>query len=201
MKFNLDLVKISSRVTPLLMYLEKKREDQKIARYVEIGSTFFLISFFILFAIKPTFLTISSLLGDIKSKEILTKQLKSKINDVIVAQDIFSQAQERYALVESSLPINPRFFQANSQIINVAAKNTIALAGADYSIKDSNYFSTSINTITSYQSAVGFISEILQNRRLIDLNGFSFSINEDIPNQININLPLKIYFWKDDAKK
>lgn len=201
MNLNLDMAKITSQTAPLFAYLEKKREDQKIVKSVEIGATFFLISFFVLFAIKPTFLTISTLLGDIKSKELLSTQLKTKINDVIAAQDLFSQVQERYSLVESSLPINPRFYHANSQIVSAINAHQIALAKVDYAIKDQNYFTTSLNTTSSYQSAVTLVSDLMKNRRLISLDGMIFSINEDVPNQINVILPLKVYFWKENAKK
>ncbi len=198
---NLNLNSLSSQATPLLEYIQKKRENQKIVKSVEIGATFFLISFFVLFAIKPTFLTISALIGDINSKKLLSTQLKTKINDVIVAQDLFSQVQERYSLVESSLPLNPRFYHANSQIISLANNRQISFPKINYVIKDQNYFTTNLNASTSYQSAVALFSDLLQNRRLINIDGITFSVNEDQPGQINIVLPLKVYFWKPDVKK
>lgn len=202
MKLNLNLSTLSSRINPLFVYLQKKRENQKIVKSVELGGTFFLISFFILFAIKPTFLTISTLVGDIKAKELLSKELKNKINDVIVAQDLFSQVQERYSLVESSMPLNLRFYQANSQILASTTKFQIPSNKFDYTvIKDQNYYGVTVNTTTNFASALSVVSDILKNRRLMDVDNISFSINEELPGQININLPLKIYYWRDDVKK
>jgi len=200
MKLNLST--ISSQINPLFVYLQKKRENQKIVRSVELGGTFFLISFFILFAIKPTFLTISALVGDIKAKEVLSKELKKKINDVIVAQDLFSQVQERYSLVESSLPLNLRFYQANSQILGSTTKYQIPSDKFDYTmVKDQNYYGVTVNAITNFTSAFSMVSDILKNRRLIDVSNISFSINDESPGQINMVLPLKIYYWRDDVKK
>jgi Tfp pilus assembly protein PilO len=202
MILNLNTTKISSQINPLFVYLQKQKENQKVVKLVEVGATFFLISFFIFFAIKPTFLTISSLLGDIKSKEILSKELKTKINDVIIAQDLFSQVQERYYLVESSLPINPRFSQATSQIMSTSQNHQIFLNKIDFIIQDSKYFSANISTTSSYLSAVSFVSDILQNRRLMGLDSFTFSLSKNTQDQkISINLPLKIYYWQNDAKK
>jgi Tfp pilus assembly protein PilO len=202
MILNLNTTKISSQINPLFVYLQKQKENQKVVKLVEVGATFFLISFFIFFAIKPTFLTISSLLGDIKSKEILSKELKTKINDVIIAQDLFSQVQERYYLVESSLPINPRFSQATSQIMSTSQNHQIFLNKIDFIIQDSKHFSANISTTSSYLSAVSFVSNILQNRRLMGLDSFTFSLSKNTQDQeISINLPLKIYYWQNDAKK
>lgn len=202
MIFNLNTSKISSQINPLFVYLQKQKDNQKVARLLEIGGTFFLISFFIFFAIRPTFLTISTLLGDIKAKELLSKQLKTKINDVIIAEDLFSQVQEKYALIESSLPENPRFSQANSQILSSSQNHQIFLDKIDYIVQDSNYFSTNISTSSTYLSAISLVSDILKNRRLMSLDSFSFSVGKNNQNQrIEINLPLKIYFWQSNAKK
>lgn len=202
MNIKLNTTTISSQITPLFAYLQKQRENKKITRLFEIGATLFFISFFVLFAIKPTLLTISSLVGEIKSKELLSKELRGKIDDIIAAQDLFSQVQERYYLVESSLPQSPHFYLANSELFNLSQKHQIPLSKMDYVVSDSDYFSTSISTSSSYLSAVSLISDILDSRRLIDIDTFSFSLNSDNLNQaIKINLPLKIYYWKKDAKR
>ncbi|HWS48456.1 MAG TPA: hypothetical protein VN174_00215 [Candidatus Methanoperedens sp.] len=202
MSLNLEITKLYSRVSPLFTYLEKKKEDQKLVRTVEIGGTFFLISFFILFAIKPTFLTISALVGDIKAKEEMTKQLKVKINDIIQAQDLFSLAQERYALVEASLPTTPRFFQSNLQVLGATTKYQVNLDKIDYFMKkEQDNYTVNLSTSTSFSSAISVVSDLLKNRRLIDLDGLTLSVNEDFPGQINVILPLKVYYWRDNAKK
>lgn len=194
-------INIFSKISPLLSYLSKQRENKKFVRSIEISGTFILISFFTFFAIKPTLLTISKLVGDIKAKELLVKQLKSKINDVIISQDLFSQVQEKYALVESSLPTSPRFYQAASQVVGLSEKNQIYLNKINYSITDSNYYSTSISTSSSYLSATSLLSELLQNRRLFQIDQISFSLEKDTANKmININLPLKIYYWPNNVQ-
>ncbi|MBU1117612.1 hypothetical protein KKD37_01475 [Patescibacteria group bacterium] len=202
MKINIDTAKIYSRLNPLLGYLQKQKENQKLIKMIELGSTFFLISFFTFFAIKPTFLTISTLLGDIKSKELLNTQLKKKINDVIAAQDLFSQVQERYYLVESSLPQNPRFYQATSQILATAQTHQIMVNKLDFFVQDNGNFSTNVSTSSSYLSAISFVSDILNNRRLIGLDSFTFSLGKSPQDQkVDVNIPLKVYYWPSDDKK
>lgn len=194
-------INIFSKITPLLSYLSKQQENKKFIRSIEISATLILISFFTFFAIKPTLLTISKLVGDIKAKEILVKQFKAKINDVIISQDLFSGVQEKYALVESSLPTNPRFYQSASQIVSLTEKNQIYLNKVDYSLTDSNYYSTNISTSSSFLSATSLLSELLQNRRLFQIDQISFSLEKDATNRmININLPLKIYYWPSNVQ-
>jgi predicted PurR-regulated permease PerM len=192
---------IYSRLNPLLSYLSKQRENNKFIKSVEISATFLLISFFTFFAIKPTLLTISQLVGDIKAKEILVKEFKTKINNVIISQDLFSQVQEKFALVESSLPTSPRFHQAASQIVGLTEKNQVYLDKINYSLSDSNYYSTSISTSSSFLSATSLLSGLLQNRRLFQIDQISFSLEKDTGNKtININLPLKIYYWPKNVQ-
>jgi hypothetical protein len=194
-------INIFSKTSPLFSYLSKQRENKKFIRSIEISGTFILISFFTFFAIKPTLLTISKLVGDIKAKEILVKELKTKINDVIVSQDLFSQVQEKYSLVESSLPSSPRFYQATSQIVGLTEKNQIFLNKINYSITDSNYYSTSISTSSSFLSASSLLSELLKNRRIFQIDQISFSLEKDTTSKmINISLPLKIYYWPNNVQ-
>ncbi len=192
---------IYSKVNPLLSYLSKQRENNKFIKSVEISATFLLISFFTFFAIRPTLLTISQLVGDIKAKEILVKELKTKINNVIISQDLFSQVQEKFSLVESSLPTSPRFYQATSQIVGLTEKNQVFLNKINYSISDSNYYSTSISTSSSFLSATSLLSGFLQNRRLFQIDQISFFLEKDTGSKtININLPLKIYYWPKNVQ-
>ena len=61
-------LQLNSRLTPLFDYIKKRQENRKLRKTFELAATFILISFFLFFAIKPTALTISALIGDIKSK-------------------------------------------------------------------------------------------------------------------------------------
>lgn len=194
--------KIASSLNPLFSYLQKQRENQRFIKLLEIGFTFLFISFFTFFAIKPTVTAISVLLGEIKSKQFLTKELKGKINNIIIAQDLFSQVQERYSLVESSLPITPGLYGANSQIVASANNHQIYLDKMNYIFDNTNFFTTNISTSSSYFSSTSLITDILQNRRLIEIDTFTISQSKDNSSQgLNLSLPLKIYYWPKNAKK
>ncbi len=187
-----------SNLSPLFAYLRKKREDQKFARSLEIGGTFLLITFFIFFAIKPTFFTISKLVGEIRHKKTLTVQLRKKIDDIIAAQDLFAQVQEKYFLVDESLPSHPSFYNLNSLITSAAAQNQIYFNKIQYNLPEEEiFYKASLNQNSSFASTMAFLTELFQSRRLLDLNNLSFSVDEASSSgqQINLSLPLNVYYW------
>lgn len=181
-----------SQIRPLYQYLRQQAENKKIAKYLEITATFALITVFLLLAIKPTALAISSLLGEIKSKELASQKMKAKINSIIQAQESFSQAQEKYSILESGFPSNPNFYQAANNFSTVSNKSSINLKQLVFNVSDdedvkedktknktnktlTKSFTMGISSNSQYQSALVFIKELLNNRRLIDISSIRFS--------------------------
>jgi len=175
-----------SRIKPLYEYLKKQQENYRFVRTVEISATFVLISFFLIFAIRPTVLTISSLWGDIQSKQLLKKQLEVKIDNIVKAQDLFSQVQERYQVVDSSLPDRPGFSEVAQQIQQTGANSGLDINSFDYNIQNDSQKSSSpnlksyqvpVNLNGSFSAVAKLISDLLQNRRLIDISSISIGLS------------------------
>ena len=173
-----------SSTKPLFEYLKKQRENQKFIRKVEIASTFTLITFFLIFAIRPTFLTISSLLGEIKAKETSTKLMKDKINNLIQAQDNFAQVQERYQIINTSLPDKNSFSTLYDQLQASARQSAFSLETLNFSLNQketipsfdaAKKYQVSLTSNTPFTSFVNFVDVISQNRRLIDISNLTFS--------------------------
>lgn len=178
-----------SQIRPLYEHLRKQAENKKFAKYLEIGGTFTLITIFLLLAIKPTALAISSLLGEIKSKELASQKMKAKINSIIQAQDSFSQAQEKYFILESGFPTNPNFYQAATNFSTISKQSSINLKQISFNIYSENQkedkktltksFTVNVSADTQYQTSLAFIKELLNNRRLIDISSIRFSRPND----------------------
>jgi hypothetical protein len=122
------------QIQQIYKYLRRRREDQKFLNYIELSATFILISVFLFFAIKPTATTIFSLLGEIKSKQLYTSQMKAKIISVVEAQDLYSQVQEKYYVVESSLPDKPRFYQSALNLSSISQKSATSLEQINFNL-------------------------------------------------------------------
>ena len=189
-----------SQIRPLYQYLRQQAENKKIAKYLEITATFALITVFLLLAIKPTALAISSLLGEIKSKELASQKMKSKINSIIQAQDSFSQAQEKYSILESGFPSNPNFYQAATNFSTISKQSSINLKQISFNVSSDDQqedkkdkktltksFSINVSADSQYQTSLSFIKELLNNRRLIDISSIKFG-RPDEKNQTDSDL-------------
>ncbi|MFA4826903.1 MAG: hypothetical protein WC596_01455 [Candidatus Shapirobacteria bacterium] len=203
----------------LINYLHRQRDNQKFSKSIELVATLFLIIFFVFVAIRPTFLTISSLVGEIKAKDQLVKKMKTKINNIIQAQENFSQVQPKYELIEASLPTRYRFFYAATQI----QKNTnrSGASGTDelaFNLKsdsqtptslisDSNltYFSTGLNVNGQLSSVADFVTKLLGNRRVLSIESITLGTKNKSSSadaqpvdgsNLNLNLETKLYYWQ-----
>ena len=209
-----------SRIKPLFTYLSKQRENQKFTRNTEITATFVLISFFLYFAVRPTFLTISALVGEIKAKQIQKQELKGKINNIIRAQDIFSEIQGRYQIINTSLPDKPQYYNSAYQltktgesvgiVINKININTKAVIKEDSGL-DPNLltYTTGIAINGQYSSVVNMIKDLLSNRRLINIDSFVFSNESDgqatssasLGSNIKTAFTAAFYYWPESYGK
>lgn len=209
-----------SRIKPLYDYLQKQADNQRFARSLEIGATFFLITFFMVFAIRPTVFTISSLVGEIKSKEIMDKKMKAKIDDIMRAQDNFASIQERYLIIESSFPVRPNYYQAYSQISSIGQEYQLPLdsisiglnsatEGVGYSVGG---FSVPLSLKLPFDQSVEIISSLMMSRRLMNVDAISFSIvdtdrspdssDDLLPGSVTTSFsPTYLYWLSNDEKK
>jgi hypothetical protein len=163
--------------TALDEYLKNQRENQRLMKSVEIGTTLLFISFFILVAIRPTMAAISTLLGEIKSKEILQKSMKTKISQVMAAQDEFSKVQEKYLIVNSALPDSPEYGQASAQVLGAAQASQVTIDKLIFDIEkeddqkavqkivDTNLqeYVTNFGVYSDFQSGLKFLTTLYQN--------------------------------------
>jgi hypothetical protein len=170
----------------ILEYIKRQRSNVKFYQLIEIGVTFVLTAFFLFVAIKPAALTISALLGEINSKQELTKQMRSKINDVIQAQDVYSQVQNEYGLINSCLPDNPRFSQGLAQVygaiasIKPVSELVVSMSEGNSSKEiagNSQLYRYLVPIVisTNYNQALSLIDQLMNNRRLMLMDQVSFS--------------------------
>jgi hypothetical protein len=195
-----------NQIRPFYQYLRQQAEKKKVSKYIEITATFTLVTIFLFFAIKPTALAISSLVGEIKSKELASQKMSSKINSILQAQDSFAQAQEKYSILESGFPSNPNFYQAAVNFSSISEQSSVDIKQLSFNIsqpiKDkkksddslTKSFQVNLFTESQYQQSLSLIKELIGNRRLIDISSIKFSRPENkknvTSNQDFINLSI-----------
>lgn len=198
--------------------LRKQRENQKFLRSIEIIATFVLISIFLFFAILPTLSTISSLVGEIKSKEALIQKMRSKINTVIMAQDNFAKIQDKYPIIESSLPDRPKYFSTVSQMQLFSQESSVNLEKITFNVSDDEQntlktplqkYSVNLSLKSYFSDIMNFIVKSLNSRRLTESISFKFAPAIDIiktstpsaDRNVNFNYSTDLFFWRNLNEK
>lgn len=114
-----------------IVSLYKRRQD--LRSFLEILLSIGTISAFILFAIRPTVVTISELLTTLKAKEDTAAQMDTKINNLKTAQGLLSQNAFPVSLLSTAIPTNPSPETALRQIEAMANRNNVAVLGMNTS--------------------------------------------------------------------
>jgi len=86
-----------------------------------------LLLFMILFAIRPTLITIAGLVSDIKEHQILSNRLSEKIDLVRDASDLLSQQRDNLPLLDEGLPTKPEWNEWVLMVEELAKANGIVL--------------------------------------------------------------------------
>jgi hypothetical protein len=195
-------------------FLKKQRENAKFIRALENSATFGLIAFFLFFAIKPTVFTISALLGEIKSKEILQLQMRQKVNSLIQAQDAFSQIQERYLLIDSALPDRSRFSHAAAQLLTSAHQSNTTFNSINYTLDSAKTetklrpsfaaYQLTSTALAPFSSTINLLDTLSLNRRVLEITQLTLSKDKDkqasVSEKINFNLSLTVPFYPTHEK-
>lgn len=105
--------------------LYKNRADVKI--FLEIILSLITVIVFGLFAIRPTFVTIATLLTEIKTKEDISLQLDQKISNISTAQELVERNQDRIALLHSAIPSIPTPHTYVRQVEGLTIKNSVKI--------------------------------------------------------------------------
>src|SRR3989344_3401969 len=178
-----------------ILNLYKKRSD--LRAFVEVILSLSTITIFLVFALKPTALTIISLVKEIKGKQIMISGLNQKISDLSKAKTLFAQNQDSIPNIDIAVETKPEPDTVSKQIIGLSAKNSVNILGLSVGQVtligkpvlvnvvsgskplpgNAQEMSVSINIQGDYLNMLSFISDF-ENLRIaskIDLVGFNSS--------------------------
>lgn len=178
----------TSRTSKLFEFIRQQQENKKSAHITEMSVTFILISFFFFFAIRPAVVTLISLITEIKSKQVLSVQLKNRINSTLEAQDKFSEFQKNYLILEQTLPSKPNYTHAGAQVVGTVLSMGKPRPNLTFpGIKDNNKqidqkpgqapsFTLSLSLPLTYNETQLFLQKLYQLRRVLQVNSVSIAI-------------------------
>jgi Tfp pilus assembly protein PilO len=169
----------------------KRRQDLKA--FLELILTLVAISFFALFALKPTLLTIIELLREIEKKEETVDKMNTKIQNLQQAQTLYIQEEARIKLLETTVPGNPAPDLFVRQIEGLATSYPVNLLGITIGEvtllgeekekrskseleplpEGSKGITFSISIAGSYQGVVNFLSALEDIRRPVKIDALN----------------------------
>lgn len=170
-----------------VLNLYKRKGDLRM--FMEIILSLITISFFGIFALRPTFLTISTLLKEINSKKETIAKMDTKIKNLQTAQNILSQESLRIPMVELSIPVLPQPQTFVHQIEGSATTAQVQILGVridetplkgNTSVKDENMMGFSVSATGSFQNLFSFLKNLenLRNPIKVDVLGVSLTKQE-----------------------
>lgn len=176
------------------------RERQDLKAYLEILLSIVAVAVFVVFAIKPTFITISDLVTKINTEQATSDALDVKIKNLGIAQGLFDQEQNNINLLNSAVPTGPSVTSYIRQMEGMVQKegvtpvtftvNQVDLISKDSSASGESSSAKTINVTVSvtgtYQNLISFLKDIENSRRSSILNKVDLNINaSDLQSQQN----------------
>ena len=170
-----------------VLNLYKRREDLRM--FLEIILSLVTISFFSIFALRPTFLAISTLLREIDTKKETVTKMDTKIKNLQTAQNILSQESARIPILELSIPVFPQPQNFVHQIEGITSTAQVEVLGVrvdetllkgDLPVKDQGEMSFSVSATGSFQNLFSFLKNLenLRSPVKIDVLGISLAKQE-----------------------
>ena len=167
--------------------------------YASATAAIFLTAFLVVFAIRPTAITIAGLLGEIKVREKTNQELQQKIDQIVAAQIAYTQIYDQLVLVDHALPENPQFASLIRQIEAKRIVTNLELTELNYSSivltdktkqkteEESNLqeinFSASMQG--HYPDFKSFLKENFDYRRIIHINNFDIQQTKNQQKETN----------------
>src|SRR4030042_3130394 len=110
-----------------IVNLYKQRAD--LRAFTEVILSITTITIFIVFALKPTALTIIALAKEINEKKETSAKLDQKISDLQEASLVYSQSQTAILSVNTAIPDGPQPDIISGQVVGLAGKNSVRVLG------------------------------------------------------------------------
>ena len=205
-----------------LFAVYKNRDDVKA--FLEIIMSLATVTFFVIFALKPTIVTITQILKDIDSKQTILTTLKHKTENLGLAQDLYNQELDRVLLLSAAVSENAQVEDYLRQISSISSKYSVTLTnlkiegtvlkGSEGSVQKSRNeelaplpagskgFSVTMSANGSYSDLVTFLQNVEGLRRPIWLDETNFSLRETAEgNLISLSIKGRVVYEGDDTQQ
>lgn len=114
-----------SSLTRYRRYLAAAEENSTWKASIFVIFSLVLMAIMILFALRPTLLTIADLVTQIREQQELSNRLSDKIDDVREASDVLSSQRARLTVLDTALPQSPEWISWVQRVEGLATESSV----------------------------------------------------------------------------
>lgn len=187
------IARTKRRILPIIKH-------SKSAHYFTITLSLFSLSFFGLFAIRPTLITAVSLIKSVTDLQKLNIDYENKIGSIIRAQAEYEQIRDSIPLIFSAVPETSQFHNLSKTLELLAQKYNVSInqlqidsgpISKSGKTNEVDHFGFVLVASGDYLSFSAFISQLTNLPRIINISSIDIINAGNQQNPANLRLTLK----------
>lgn len=180
-----------------------RESKSKVASYVTFGVSLLITILLVVFALVPTITTITKINKEIKEKETITAQLKTKMDALTRLDEEYNESAEKFKPLQLVFPEEKRFYLLLSNMEAVVENSGFTLSSINFDSYDSDTYRLAAKVLTPSSMRIvvkGDSSDLLFLMRELEalpyfpvIESLSYSNNKDANGNTTFSIVLRIY--------
>lgn len=164
--------------------LSRFYQKKEVHVYTGIVLSILTVAFFLFFAIRPTIITIISLVKEIKDKRVIAEKLEDKIDALNSAQIEYQRIERKLYLVDKALPDNADLSLYIRQLEALAKRHNVTIESLQFektTLKSKEKGKEAVQGVRfslaltgDYHQLKSFLDTLARLRRLVFVEAFTF---------------------------
>lgn len=168
------------------------REQPMFAASLWLVLSLALVIILVWAALRPTLVTISSLLGEIKQQSEVEKKLDKKISGISAAQAMYLKYESRLRVLDEALPAGRKYAAWAIRLESIASESGVKVG--EWSLTEGRDFTISL--AGDFPGLRQFLATLENLRRLVEIENVQLDKKESL--MLTIKGVLKSYEEKQD---
>lgn len=188
-------------------------QSKKVRTYAELVLSILTVTFFLVFAVRPTLITIAGLTKQIDDSRLVTEKFQQKINDLSQAQREYGLIENDLYLIDQALPTHPEVTTLIKQLEALGRRSGIIIEStkfgqinitrsqseekkAEAETETSQSVKLSFIASGEYQKLKDFLHSLSSLRRVILIDSFGFKASKTDDQTLTLDIEAKAYYLK-----
>lgn len=163
------------------------------------------VSFFGLFAIKPTSTAIAKLIKELKESQKINQTLEKKVNNLTQAQFAFTTLQSDLIFVDRALPKKAEFNRLAGKINFLSFNHNLILSSFSFgefemlsSVNEATPIKIRLSVAGGFEDIKNFLKDLENLDRSIEIEAVSFSTKTDVAKaQVQADISLNAFWFSN----